>query len=410
MSSPCTRVVEFENLKTHRTTTATQKCRCDVAVLPQSAADAILKHVVSSERVLEMALESFYSRTETNPVRNSRLKSQNADCTLSRYAAVMGFDDVCDNHRRLGEELVIRRIRNRNWRHNAVQYCRRIKYDDQFTPDSMLQGVSSSRMPEFCTGNPGCWSIIRGPAEGLIQLGIAMHVAALGIITGNNLIPVEHLRALHSLYNLLEDILERTRMMTRWCEVVERDNLPILPVIDAAERCGDEDAMAEAYCIQIRRWEKKATVIEPRSFNADGLSQEHIQRILSGYASLSLSWSRLRGGDSSFPLANARFQFHVDLDDSEYSSPQAHEEACIEHSRSRWAQAVVEADRRFPHITQLVNRFRHAVQYLKESEPSHSYHYEVEDCLQNVIELLNLNIQNEVHLLANHFFPKSHVA
>ncbi|KAJ7213510.1 hypothetical protein GGX14DRAFT_393005 [Mycena pura] len=125
MSSPCTRVVEFENLKTHRTTTATQKCRCDVAVLPQSAADAILKHVVSSERVLEMALESLYSRTETNPVRNSRLKSQNADCTLSRYAAVMGFDDVCDNHRRLGEELVIRRIRNRNWRHNAVQYCRR---------------------------------------------------------------------------------------------------------------------------------------------------------------------------------------------------------------------------------------------------------------------------------------------
>ncbi|KAJ7191142.1 male sterility protein-domain-containing protein [Mycena pura] len=167
MSSPCTRVVEFENLKTHRTTTATQKCRCDVAVLPQSAADAILKHVVSSERVLEMALESFYSRTETNPVRNSRLKSQNADCTLSRYAAVMGFDDVCDNHRRLGEELVIRRIRNRNWRHNAVQYCRRsesaadmrwiaagksstatassmtaaAKYDDQFTPDSMLQAA-----------------------------------------------------------------------------------------------------------------------------------------------------------------------------------------------------------------------------------------------------------------------------
>jgi hypothetical protein len=44
---------------------------------------------------------------------------------------------------------------------------------------------------------------------------------------------------LHSLYNLLEDIAERTRMMTRWCEVVESDNLPILPVLDAAERCGE---------------------------------------------------------------------------------------------------------------------------------------------------------------------------
>ncbi|KAF8209868.1 hypothetical protein K438DRAFT_2058982 [Mycena galopus ATCC 62051] len=101
-----------------------------------------------------------------------------------------------------------------------------------------------------------------------------------------NSLPAEHLWALHSLYNLLGDILERTRMMTRWCEVVERDNLPILPVLAAAERCGDKDAMAEAYCIQIRHWEKKVTVIEPQSFSADGLSQDHIQRILSGYASL----------------------------------------------------------------------------------------------------------------------------
>ena len=43
-SSPCTRVVQLENPKTHFTTvnaTATHKCRCDVAVLPQSAAGAI---------------------------------------------------------------------------------------------------------------------------------------------------------------------------------------------------------------------------------------------------------------------------------------------------------------------------------------------------------------------------------
>ncbi|KAJ7686045.1 hypothetical protein B0H14DRAFT_2488084 [Mycena olivaceomarginata] len=228
-----------------------------------------------------------------------------------------------------------------------------------------------------------------------------------------NSLPAEHLQALHSLYNLLEDIPERTRMMTRWCEVVERDNLPILPVLDAAERCGDKDAMAEAYCIQIRRWEKKATVIEPQSFSADGLSQDHIQRILSGYASLSLSWSQLHSREPSFPLPNAQFQLHAN---EPFLDPQAHEKACIEHSRSRWAEAVVDADRQYPHITQLGKRLRHAVQYLRQNRPSHDpwgYGYQQqheEACLQNVIELLNLDIQNDVHLLANHFFPNSHVA
>ncbi|KAJ7193638.1 hypothetical protein GGX14DRAFT_588273 [Mycena pura] len=225
-----------------------------------------------------------------------------------------------------------------------------------------------------------------------------------------NSLPVEHLRALHSLYNLLEDIAERSRMMTHWCEVVERDNLPILPILDAAERCGDEDAMAEAYCIQIRRWEKKAAVIEPQSFSADGLSQDHIQRILSGYASLSLSWSQLHSHGTSFPLPNARFQLHA-------TEPrlQAHGNSCIQHSRRRWAQAVVDADSRYPHITQFVNRLRHAVQYLQESGPKPDPWRlrggeQSEDCLQNVIKRVNLDIQNDVHLLASHFFPKSHVA
>ncbi|KAJ6453921.1 hypothetical protein C8R45DRAFT_1192337 [Mycena sanguinolenta] len=121
-------------------------------------------------------------------------------------------------------------------------------------------------------------------------------------------LPAEHLQPLYSLYSLLEDIPARIRMMKHWCQVINSKNLSIVPVIDAAEKWGNRDSLAEAYCMQIRRWEKKANILDPKSYSEDGLSPAHIQRIQSGWMSLSLSWSQFRSHDSPYRFADTPLQ------------------------------------------------------------------------------------------------------
>ncbi|KAJ7246906.1 hypothetical protein B0H12DRAFT_1235399 [Mycena haematopus] len=88
-----------------------------------------------------------------------------------------------------------------------------------------------------------------------------------------SLTPVEHIPAIYSLYHLVEDTSARTRVMKSWCEVIEQRGLSVIPVIDAADACEDRDGLAEAYCTQIRLWEKRGNIFDPDFPSENGLSQ-----------------------------------------------------------------------------------------------------------------------------------------
>ncbi|KAF7336537.1 BTB domain-containing protein [Mycena sanguinolenta] len=213
-------------------------------------------------------------------------------------------------------------------------------------------------------------------------------------------LPVEHLQPLYSLYSLVGDAPARTRVMKQWCEVIETNKLLIVPVLDAASAYDDRDAIAEAYCIQIRRWEKEdANVLNPNSYRADGLAQSHIQRIQAGYMSLSLSWGRFRSEELPYVPGVCT------------ETLARHKEFCVRHSRPKWTQAIVDAEAQYPHVTQMVNRFFHVAQRILSAldaaireNPFGLHHPQY--CLHKVIKGFNSHLQTDTHLLANHFFPK----
>ncbi|KAF7376982.1 BTB domain-containing protein [Mycena sanguinolenta] len=68
-------------------------------------------------------------------------------------------------------------------------------------------------------------------------------------------VPAEHLCALYSLYHLVGDAPLGDRVIQRWCTVIEEGKFPIVSILDAASACQDQDTLAQAYCIQIGRWE-----------------------------------------------------------------------------------------------------------------------------------------------------------
>ncbi|KAF7374024.1 BTB domain-containing protein [Mycena sanguinolenta] len=214
-----------------------------------------------------------------------------------------------------------------------------------------------------------------------------------------NLVPAEHLCALYLHYRLVEDAPMGSRVIKRWCEIIEKENLPIIPILDAATARQDQDALAQAYCIQIRRWEEGANMFDPGLLQEDDLGQAHVRRILSGCASLSFSWSRMRSREP-YPFQDAQCKGGWSME--------KHEKVCIPYSRAQWMAAMADAERQYPFIAQMTARLSAFGQHLRQNTPEYSSSSPREaDCLGSLIQQLNEHIPNDVHFLANHFFPKS---
>ncbi|KAF7336539.1 BTB domain-containing protein [Mycena sanguinolenta] len=200
-------------------------------------------------------------------------------------------------------------------------------------------------------------------------------------------VPTEHLQPLYSLYNLVGDAAARARVMKHWCEVIEANKLSIVPALDAASTCDDQDAMTDVYCIQIRRWEK-ANVFEPTSYSEEGVCEAHIQRIRSGYMSLSLSWSQFRSRESPYP---------------HYCTEDTYKAHCIPSSRQKWAEAIADAEARYPHLTQLTSRLSHIAEYLQDNNRRP---VPFSRCFFRVVKLFQSELRNvHTYSLTKFFFP-----
>ncbi|KAJ6462891.1 hypothetical protein C8R45DRAFT_1177729 [Mycena sanguinolenta] len=201
-------------------------------------------------------------------------------------------------------------------------------------------------------------------------------------------LPTEHFEPLYSLYGLVEDAPTRTRVMQHWCGIIEANSRPIVPVLDAASAYNDQEALANVYCIQIRRWEKNANVFEPTSYSEDGVSEAHIQRIRSGYMSLSLAWSQFRSQDSPHP---------------HYCTEDTYKAHCIPSSRLRWAEAIMDAEARYPHLTQLTSRLSHIAEYLQDNNKGP---VPFSRCFFRVFKLFQADLRNvHAYSMARFFFP-----
>ncbi|KAF7340759.1 BTB domain-containing protein [Mycena sanguinolenta] len=220
-----------------------------------------------------------------------------------------------------------------------------------------------------------------------------------------NYIPVDHIPALHTLYNLLGDTSTRGRIMKHWCQVVERDDLSILPILTAADASEDRNALVDIYCIQIRRWENSTNVLGPQSFAQGGVGPTHFQRILSGYTSLSLLWNRLRSHQIPHPFQNAHCRGGYDGPD--------HDTQCVPYFRKQWTEAIMDAEHRYPHITQMSSRLSCVGERLHKQNSTDPYYIsepEMIDCFSVVIKRFKKHVQNDTGSLAGHFFPESQVA
>ncbi|KAJ7790309.1 hypothetical protein B0H14DRAFT_2940288 [Mycena olivaceomarginata] len=216
--------------------------------------------------------------------------------------------------------------------------------------------------------------------------------------------PVEHFPRLYSLYHRLHELPMRDRVMKSWCAVVEKNELSIIPVLEAAEATGDEDALAEVYCVQIRRWQDRASMFDPETFTEPGVSPIHIQRILFGYSSLSLAWSQLHHQRPPYPFQAAECQganvFRV----------LSHHDSCIPYCRERWTEAISDAERQYPHITQVASRLSQVGWHMKHNTGHLGHMTGEEECFADFVTRYNHHVALDSHCLANHFFPRDKVA
>ncbi|KAF7346640.1 BTB domain-containing protein [Mycena sanguinolenta] len=210
-------------------------------------------------------------------------------------------------------------------------------------------------------------------------------------------LPAEHIPSLYALFSSLGvKRSARTLLMERWCEIVERQNDPIGQILIAADAARDTDGLVAIYCIQIRRWEKAASISAPE----DGVDPTHFQRILSGHASLTLAWNRLRTHEPPSRFQDARCNGG--------GSPKFHTERCLPYSRILWVAATVDAERCYPHITQIVSRISHLGKHIQQNVGVHPSDADATTvtCFNAVIKRFHqINMQEAHKSLASHFFP-----
>ncbi|KAJ6605387.1 hypothetical protein DFH09DRAFT_1121306 [Mycena vulgaris] len=125
-----------------------------------------------------------------------------------------------------------------------------------------------------------------------------------------------------------DDVSARTSSL--WLDRIRTD-LPIAEALDAAESHNDRTFLITLYELFLSQMPTTTpTVFYPASFPLHGIRPVHIQRILAGYWSLSVSWNQFR--QLVVPMSR-RIECPLDR----------HKDKCLPAYKSQWAAAIGEA-------------------------------------------------------------------
>ncbi|KAJ7937728.1 hypothetical protein B0H13DRAFT_2302556 [Mycena leptocephala] len=185
-----------------------------------------------------------------------------------------------------------------------------------------------------------------------------------------------------------EDLWAKTTV--QWLERITDNDLPISDALNAAEASHDRHLLTSLYKIQLSRIPTTAaSMFLPTKLSMDGIPPVHVQRILAGFCSLSLSWSELRQNMIALPR-------HAICSD-EY-----HNTICIPATTSHWINAVTQAEK-FS-ISEIGHRINAVIQHLSAQAPRNRY--VSERCQYGSDALTPLTMWNEelARNMEGHFF------
>ncbi|KAJ7477795.1 hypothetical protein B0H11DRAFT_1916972 [Mycena galericulata] len=157
-----------------------------------------------------------------------------------------------------------------------------------------------------------------------------------------------------------EDIGAKTS--ARWLGRIVENDLPISEALNAAEATHDRRFLTSLYKVQLSRIPTIATnMFHPTKLSMDGIAPAHMQRILAGFWSLSLSWSVLRQNMIALPR-------HA------ICSEEYHNTICIPAATSIWINAVAQAEK--ISISEMKDRINVVKQHLSVQTPFNAYESE----------------------------------
>ncbi|KAJ6460568.1 hypothetical protein C8R45DRAFT_1108979 [Mycena sanguinolenta] len=148
----------------------------------------------------------------------------------------------------------------------AEDFCAVLKYIYAPPVQTQIQDIATAALPEIL-------SVVKFAHKYAMdhwrEWGVKVLARLLDDISS---VPAEYLSALYLHYHLVEDAPMCSRVTRCWCEIIKEEKLPIIPILDATSACQDQDALAQAYCIQSRRWKERTNMFDPASLQEDGLA------------------------------------------------------------------------------------------------------------------------------------------
>ncbi|KAJ7939120.1 hypothetical protein B0H13DRAFT_1850855 [Mycena leptocephala] len=154
-----------------------------------------------------------------------------------------------------------------------------------------------------------------------------------------------------------EDLWIKTSV--QWLERITDNDLSISDTLNAAEASHDRHFLTSLYKIQLSQIPTTAaSMFQPTQLSIDRIPPVHVQRILAGFCSLSLSWSELR-------------QNMITLPRHAICSDDYHHSICIPATTSHWINAVTQAEK-FS-ISEICHRINAVIQHLSAQTPRNRY-------------------------------------
>jgi hypothetical protein len=204
----------------------------------------------------------------------------------------------------------------------------------------------------------------------------------------------DHL-AIYQLSNKCSAEILRKKIVEKWLKRIALGDMPISDALDAAEAHNDRDFLTSLYTFQLTQIPATApTLFQATALGMDGISPLHIQRLLAGYWSLSLSWTQFRQNIPALPRVGT-------------CAPDRHDTICKPAFKSRWDNVVTDAEK--ASITKLDVRidtmYRH-LNYARLSGVAEPL------CLPRYSEVVEplMNIRRQLpKTLEAHFFGRHYV-
>ncbi|KAJ7873018.1 hypothetical protein B0H13DRAFT_2349190 [Mycena leptocephala] len=185
-----------------------------------------------------------------------------------------------------------------------------------------------------------------------------------------------------------EDLWAKTTV--QWLERITDNDLPISDALNAAEASHDRHLLTSLYKIQLSRIPTTAaSMFQPTKLSMDGIPPVHVQRILAGFCSLSLTWSELRQNMIALP--------HHAICSDEY-----HNTICIPATTSHWINAVTQAEK-FS-ISEVGHRINAVIQHLSAQAPRNRYVSERCQYGSDALTPLKMWNQELARNMEGHFF------